>query len=69
MQVSDAAEQDVVAAARINEEVRKMGRTLSQSGGCTHFTILSLLGRGAFGTVYRGARPSPSRAVYVWEVL
>lgn len=47
-------EHDVVAAARINEEVRKMGRTLRESGGYTHFTIQSMVGRGAFGTVYRG---------------
>lgn len=58
--LSDAQEQDVVAAARINAEVRKLGRTLRENGAYTHFTIHSMLGRGAFGTVYRGVpRPQP----------
>eukprot|EP00892_Ulva_mutabilis_P009198 jgi/Ulvmu1/6650/UM003_0288.1 len=53
-QADDAQEQDVVAAALINAEVRKMGRTLRENGAYTHFNIHSMLGRGAFGTVYRG---------------
>lgn len=53
---------DVVAAERINEEVRKMGRTLSrESGEQSHFTVQTMLGRGAFGTVYRGM-PCSQRA-------